>query len=504
MVEGRELLRGEARFLEPDLLTVGDERIRAGRVVIATGSRPLIPGAYRTLGERLLTSQSLFDLEHLPGSVTVTGFDARQTVAGLTDPEVGAVAVGALEREFPIHLGAAADFAVDGSGVRVTAGNTTVTADRLLLAHYGPQPGPDPALCRSGHRPSARCRHGRPACRAPRSHCGRVPAARPHRLAHARDALLPPGHRGGPAGCAEGHRQTSRRHTTGAGRVSGQGQGRTGCAPAPWRFCFSLRSPRTHSTGLDVAARGCSAKRRSGCGSGEERLLERLSSDHIAKRAVVADPNLALIRAEAPGTADVGGIAPNDLCVVAADLPLPTGILPVVIKRTLCGPVGYDVILTDPLALATAIAPDEGTRPVKVLPRTAMCHHTAVVLRQMDCPARRGFRQRRRPPHGTHFNAGADPVVSLQHPFRIHIRCRAPDRSESQADRQQDPGSQCKARIQSRRHFRITPCFVGFMERPLRNRSVSAKSRRVVRQPHRVSASPDAEGHAVERNATMH
>jgi dihydrolipoamide dehydrogenase len=124
-------------------------------VVIATGSRPLIPGAFRTLGERLLTSESLFDLEHLPGSVaviglgaiglelgqalhrlgvTVTGFDARQTVAGLTDPEVSAVAVGALEREFPIHLGAAADFAVDGSGVLVTTGNTTVTADRLLLA----------------------------------------------------------------------------------------------------------------------------------------------------------------------------------------------------------------------------------------------------------------------------------------------------------------------------------------------------------------------------------
>jgi dihydrolipoamide dehydrogenase len=155
MVEGRELLRGEARFLEPDLLEVGDERIRACRVVVATDSRPLIPGAYRTLGERLLTSESLFDLEHLPGSVsviglgaiglefgqalhrlgvTVTGFDAHQTVAGLTDSEVSAVAVGALEREFPIHLGAVADFSIDGSGVRVTAGNTTVTAERLLLA----------------------------------------------------------------------------------------------------------------------------------------------------------------------------------------------------------------------------------------------------------------------------------------------------------------------------------------------------------------------------------
>jgi len=126
--------------------------------------------------------------------------------------------------------------------------------------------------------------------------------------------------------------------------------------------------------GFDGAARGCAAKRRSGRAPGDEHFLVRLSSDHIAKRAVVADPNLTLIRAEAPGTADVGGIAPNDLCVVAADLLLPTGILPVVVKRTLCGPVRYDVILADPLALATAIAPDKGTRPVEVFPRTAVCH----------------------------------------------------------------------------------------------------------------------------------
>ena len=239
----------------------------------------------------------------------------------------------------------------------------------------------------------------------------------------------------------------------------------------------------------------------SGRTPGEARFFVRLASDHITKRAVVADPNLTLIRAEAPGTADLGGIAPNDLCVVAADLPLPTGIFSVVIRRTLCGPVGYDVILTDPLTLATAIAPGEGTRPVEVLPRTAMCHDTAVVLRQMDRPTSRGFRQWLRPPQGTDFNDGADPVVRVQHPLRVQIRCCAPARRESQADRHQDPGSRCKAGFQSRFHFRVTPCFVGFMERRLRK---DQDRRRVVRHPHRVSASPDAEGHSVERNATMH
>ena len=36
MMEDRELLRGQARFLEPDLLDVDGERIRAGRIVVGT------------------------------------------------------------------------------------------------------------------------------------------------------------------------------------------------------------------------------------------------------------------------------------------------------------------------------------------------------------------------------------------------------------------------------------------------------------------------------------
>jgi hypothetical protein len=94
-------------------------------------------------------------------------------------------------------------------------------------------------------------------------------------------------------------------------------------------------------------------------GTREEcRFLVRLSSYDIAKRAVLADPNLTLIRAEAFGTADLGGIAPNHLRVVAANLVLPAGIFPVVVKRTLCSPTGYDIILADLLALALSIGPN--------------------------------------------------------------------------------------------------------------------------------------------------
>ena len=62
-----------ARFLEPTLLEVAGQHIRAERVVIATGSRPLVPQAWQVFGERVLTTDDIFELEDLPASVAVIG-----------------------------------------------------------------------------------------------------------------------------------------------------------------------------------------------------------------------------------------------------------------------------------------------------------------------------------------------------------------------------------------------------------------------------------------------
>lgn len=155
MAEGQELLRGPARFVEPNLLEVNGERIRAGRVVVATGSRSVIPQSWRAFGDRLLTSDSVFDLEHLPASVAilglgaigleigqaltrfgveVTGFDACSNIAGIADPQINEVAVQTLRRDFPLHLGEAAEVEPDPLGVYVKAGVHHVAAERLLVA----------------------------------------------------------------------------------------------------------------------------------------------------------------------------------------------------------------------------------------------------------------------------------------------------------------------------------------------------------------------------------
>lgn len=144
-----------ARFIEPTLLEVAGQRIRAGAVVIATGSRPLVPAAWRQFGERILTTDSLFELEDLPASIAViglgtiglelgqslhrlgvevTGFDQLSTIAGVTDPEVAQAAIDIIGKEFPLHLGQAATIDAAGDRLRVQAGEHAVVVDRVLCS----------------------------------------------------------------------------------------------------------------------------------------------------------------------------------------------------------------------------------------------------------------------------------------------------------------------------------------------------------------------------------
>lgn len=49
--------------------------------------------------------------------VEVTGFDTCSSIAGIADPEINEVAVQTLRRDFPLHLGVAAEVKSDAFGV---------------------------------------------------------------------------------------------------------------------------------------------------------------------------------------------------------------------------------------------------------------------------------------------------------------------------------------------------------------------------------------------------
>lgn len=160
---GDRAISGRARLLGPDRLQVGDRMIEAERIILATGSRPIVPADWARFGDRVFTSDDIFELPDLPRRVAVigmgaiglelaqamsrlgvevAGFDAAQTMGGVSDPVVLEALRAAIAREFPVHLGGPAEIAEEGSALRVTGAGGDVLADAVLAA-IGRRPNVD-------------------------------------------------------------------------------------------------------------------------------------------------------------------------------------------------------------------------------------------------------------------------------------------------------------------------------------------------------------------------
>ncbi|MGV8934517.1 MAG: dihydrolipoyl dehydrogenase [Gallionellaceae bacterium] len=160
---GEHNIAGRAKFLEAQVLQVGERRLQAKKIIIATGSRPIIPKAWAAFASRLLTSDDLFEQDMLPSQMAViglgslgseiaqalarlgieiTGFDAAENIAGLSDANVNAQTVALLRKEFAVHLGHAAELTGEGERIRVSAGNKSVVVDKVLVA-LGRRPNVD-------------------------------------------------------------------------------------------------------------------------------------------------------------------------------------------------------------------------------------------------------------------------------------------------------------------------------------------------------------------------
>lgn len=115
-------IRGYARFIDNTTLDVdGHTTVRASRVVIATGSTPVLPAPFQVFGDRLIVNDDVFSWQDLPGSVVVFGpgviglelgqalsrlgvrvrvFGLSGSLGPLTDPVIRAAAARTFNQEF--------------------------------------------------------------------------------------------------------------------------------------------------------------------------------------------------------------------------------------------------------------------------------------------------------------------------------------------------------------------------------------------------------------------
>src|SRR5207244_8662701 len=68
---GVDVYDGQARFTGPKELRVGEDTLRAGHIVLATGSRPAIPDVPGLADVPCLTSEHVMRLPELPDSLGV-------------------------------------------------------------------------------------------------------------------------------------------------------------------------------------------------------------------------------------------------------------------------------------------------------------------------------------------------------------------------------------------------------------------------------------------------
>jgi dihydrolipoamide dehydrogenase len=160
---GDKFIEGHAEFVEPTVLKVGELTLHAGSVVIATGSRPVVPRRWADFGDHLLTTDTIFEQENLPTQMAVmglgaiglelgqalqrmglavTGVDQLKQIGGLQDPEVNRAAIEIFKKEMPLFLGAEADIQKVDRRLRIMAGDREFLADKVLLS-IGRSPNTD-------------------------------------------------------------------------------------------------------------------------------------------------------------------------------------------------------------------------------------------------------------------------------------------------------------------------------------------------------------------------
>ena len=152
---GERSIAGRPRFLDAQTLEVNGERIHAEAVIIATGSHPIVPEAWRAVGDRLVTSDEVFELAAPGRRVGVVGlgpvgielgqafaqlgcevhaFTQRSTVAALSDPAVSDSLLDVLRRQMSVTTNAPVTVRPGDGGAVLDDGDQRVTVDWVLTS----------------------------------------------------------------------------------------------------------------------------------------------------------------------------------------------------------------------------------------------------------------------------------------------------------------------------------------------------------------------------------
>lgn len=152
---GAARMAGRATLLGPNAVDIDGKTYATRSIIIATGSRPRVPDAWLAFGDRILTTDTLFEQPTLGPRVAVIGmgvigveiaqalarlgievaaFTTSPHLAGLKDPTLNAELAALLKQEMLLHTGAPAELREVAGGIEVSSGPNRVVVDQVIAA----------------------------------------------------------------------------------------------------------------------------------------------------------------------------------------------------------------------------------------------------------------------------------------------------------------------------------------------------------------------------------
>lgn len=150
-----QLLPVRARLMGPDRLLAGEQIIEFNKLIIATGSRPLLPPEWEGMGPRLLTSDNVFEQEQFAADIAVIGLGAigieiaqalsrlgcnvtalgaGNYLAGISDEQVNQSLLSQLQQEFTLKPGHRVNLHQTEQAIRVSSDQFDSTFEQVIAA----------------------------------------------------------------------------------------------------------------------------------------------------------------------------------------------------------------------------------------------------------------------------------------------------------------------------------------------------------------------------------
>ena len=152
--EETKLIRKRASFIDENTLDLGDEKITAKSIIVGSGSRPIVPGAWTKYQDYFISTDEFFELETLPKKIAVIGLGVigvelgqalsrlgvevigltiGKSIGGTSDPEIQDYIGNTLSHEFHISYEGADLIGEENGQLKIKSGDEIHLVDKAFL-----------------------------------------------------------------------------------------------------------------------------------------------------------------------------------------------------------------------------------------------------------------------------------------------------------------------------------------------------------------------------------